>query len=118
MRQAGAAIDAGRSVSTAQPSGHRVAADWPRIISVSTTAQQRRYRARLKADRAVLLVEVDEFGLADALIEMAESEDTSEDRTALALAAGSLLRDWARLSKLLQRDPLFGGIVTASKPTR
>ena len=67
----------------------------------------RRYRERRRAERAVLLVEVDEFALADALVESSRvAEDRSADRSALADAVAVLLRDWQESVTRRQTDPV------------
>jgi hypothetical protein len=60
-------------------------------------SRSRRYRRRLRQNRAVVAIEVDLFGVSDALIERGFlSEDAGEDRQLLAAAIGRMVDAWAK----------------------
>ncbi|WP_374634385.1 hypothetical protein [Ferrovibrio sp.] len=61
--------------------------------AAAAAARNRRRRARAKAGMVVLAVEVEEFALADALIETGRLSET-ECRKELARAISKLIADW------------------------
>jgi hypothetical protein len=67
----------------------------------SAAERNRRYRARQRAGRSVVAVEVaDPFGLVDTLIDRGLlSEKHCEDRSQLAAAAGRALDEWVKKNR-------------------
>ena len=63
----------------------------------SAATRSKRYRRRLRSNRAVLPIEIDLFGVVDALLERGLiSEEDSEDRLQVAAAVSWLVERWAK----------------------
>ncbi len=66
---------------------------------MTPAARSRRYHRRKRSGHIVLAVEVDAFGLADAMLEAGIlDEASSRDRRKLANAAAQVLAAWVRKS--------------------
>jgi hypothetical protein len=68
-----------------------------RPITSPAAARRRRYRARQRCGKRVLIIEVDAFELIETLIEARYvTEAESVDRRAIEAATSRVLSDWCR----------------------